>query len=56
MAQGTSCLVMPDPLLKGILKEKPFSKFFSLAKDPLYDKTRRLPIEIAIGNPPVRCV
>ena len=51
---GTSCLVMPDTTLKGVLREAPFSKFFSLARNPLYDKTRRLPIEIAVGNPPVR--
>mmetsp|Transcript_42433 Transcript_42433/g.99624 ORF Transcript_42433/g.99624 Transcript_42433/m.99624 type:complete len:534 (+) Transcript_42433:228-1829(+) len=47
---GTSCLVLPDSLLQGILKEKPFTKFASLAKNPLYDKTRRLPITIGIGG------
>jgi len=27
---GTSCIVLPDSLLSGVLRQKPFSKFASL--------------------------
>lgn len=44
---GTSCLVLPDSRLQGVLRARPFSKFVGLVKGPLYAKTRRLPIEVA---------
>jgi hypothetical protein len=43
---GTSCLVLPDSRLPGVLRARPFSKFVELVKGPLYAKTRRLPIEV----------
>ena len=48
---GTSCVVLPDSLLSGVLREKPLSKFVALFfSDPLYDKTRRLPLQLSIGH------
>ena len=43
---GTSCLVLPNSRLQGVLRARPFSKFVGLVKGPLYAKTRRLPIEV----------
>uniref|UniRef100_A0A6U2CCJ1 Peptidase A1 domain-containing protein n=2 Tax=Hemiselmis andersenii TaxID=464988 RepID=A0A6U2CCJ1_HEMAN len=47
---GTSCIVMPDSLLHGVLKSKPFTKLVGLIKNPLYAKTRRLPLTLEIGG------
>uniref|UniRef100_A0A7S4N8N2 Peptidase A1 domain-containing protein n=1 Tax=Guillardia theta TaxID=55529 RepID=A0A7S4N8N2_GUITH len=47
---GTSCLVLPDSTLKGVLRDKPFSTFVSLARNSAQDATKKLPIMITIGH------
>lgn len=50
-APGTrSCIVMPDSNLHGVLRKKPFSTLVGLVGNPLFAKTRRLPITLTIGG------